>query len=98
MKWLMPIPLMALCVLVTGCGSTPDVVVTDRAGAPVAGASVEAVAHSINYTPITADEDGQVELPQRFLEVKWLNVSAPGFKKAHVDFTGGKPQTVVLDR
>lgn len=95
MKWLMPIPLM---VLLAGCGSSPDVVVVDRSGAPVAGAAVEAVSHTINYTPSNTDEDGEASLPQRAMEVKWLNVTAPGFKKAHVDYTGGKPQTVVLDR
>ena len=99
MKWMLPLSLMALCGLVAGCGSTPpDVLVVDRSGAPIAGATVEPIAPSINYNGNPTDENGELNLPARVQEVKWLNVSAPGFKKAHVDYTGAKPQRVVLER
>ncbi|WP_265594162.1 carboxypeptidase-like regulatory domain-containing protein [Haloferula sp. BvORR071] len=99
MKWMFPVSLMILCGLIAGCGSTPpDVLVVDRSGSPIAGAKVEPVAPSINYNANTTDKKGELNLPARVQEVKWLDVSAPGFKKAHVDYTGAKPQRVVLDR
>ncbi len=98
MKWFVPVLLVALSLLIYVCCSASDVVVTDRAGVPVAGAMVESVTLSASYRPTVTDKKGGADLPWAVQEVKWLNVSAPGFETAHVDYTGGRPQRVILDR
>ena len=98
MKWIMTVPLTALCLLLSGCGSRTDVVVTDHDGSPVAGAKVQPLAFSINYRPKITGKKGRVAVPWTTEKVKWLNVSAQGFKRSAVIFTGEKEQTVVLER
>lgn len=98
MKWLKPVPLMALCVVISGCGTRTDVVVTDHDGSPVAGAKVQPLAFSINYRPKITDKKGRVAVPWTTEKVKWLNVSAKGFRRSAVIYKGGKEQAVVLER
>jgi hypothetical protein len=98
MKWLMPIPLMLLCLSLSGCGSRTDVVVTDHDGSPVAGAKVQPLAFTINDRAKITGKKGRVAVPWTTEKVKWLNVSARGFKRSAVIFTGEKEQTVVLER
>jgi hypothetical protein len=98
MKRIVPLALLGSCLLLAGCGSRTDVVVTDHAGSPVAGAKVQPLAFSISDRAKITNKKGRVSVPWTTEKVKWLNVSARGFKRSAVIFTGGKEQTVVLQR
>jgi hypothetical protein len=94
-------PFSALLVglILTSCSRQPDVIVTDHAGLPVAGAKVEAVTASINYAPILTDDKGQATLPSTVQKVETLNVTAPGSgAKVQVPYKGAKPLRVTLAR
>ena len=98
MKGIVPLALTGICLLLAGCGSRTDIVVTDHDGSPVAGAKVQPLAFSISYRPKITNRKGRVAVPWTTEKVKWLNVSAQGFKRSAVVFTGEKEQTVVLAR
>lgn len=98
MKLILPVAPIGLCLLLSGCGSRTEVLVTDHGGSPVAGAKVQPLAFSINYRPKITNKKGRVAVPWTTGKVRWLNVSAQGFKRSAVVFTGEKEQTVVLER
>ncbi len=99
MKRIVSLALVGLCLLVCSCGPTTQVVVTDRAGAPVAGAKVRALSFALNKDrPKITDGKGRVSVPWTTEKVRWLNVSAQGFKRSVAIFKGEKEQTVVLNR
>ncbi|WP_367872292.1 hypothetical protein [Luteolibacter sp. Populi] len=88
------------CSLLASCNSGPDVVVTDRAGLPVAGAVIVPSSPSFNYPAVTTDGKGEANIPKKAVqEVKWLDVTVPGSEaKARVDYTNSKPVRVTLAR
>ena len=97
-SWFPFLPLVVGLVL-TSCGRQPDVIVTDRAGLPIAGAKVEPVSASINYEPVLTDDKGHASIPSTVQKVETLNVTAPGSgEKVRVPYKGGKPLRVVLPR
>lgn len=99
MKGIMPAALMGICILASSCGPTAEVVVTDRAGLPVAGARVRPLSFALNKDrPKITDGKGRVSVPWTVEKVRWLNVSAQGFKRSVVIYKGEKEQTVVLNR
>ena len=52
----------------------------DHSGKPVPGAKIEPVALSINYAPVTSDEEGQAVIAWQLQEVEWINVSKDGYQ------------------
>lgn len=91
---------LIVCLLATltiACRSTPDVIITDHRGAPLANATVEPVGQSVNYKTVTTDSKGEAVLSPGLQEVRWINVRKTGFTDQNsIDFTGPKPIRVIM--
>ena len=78
-----------------------DIVVVDKAGKPIKGASVEPVSLSINFGKLKTDKKGEVRLSRFYVqEIEWISVSYLGYKsKVSVQYRGEKkPVKVVLEK
>jgi hypothetical protein len=95
-KAVLSVSAVILCALSSACSRTPDVVVSDPAGVVIVGAKVEPLSPSLNHPAVTTNGKGEANIPRGIQDVKWLNVSAPGFTAVHVEYGNLKPQRVVL--
>lgn len=65
--------------MLSGC-MTQRVLVVDAANRPIAGAVVEPISLSINYTKVTTSANGKVALPRVLQKIEWVSVTKEGFK------------------
>ena len=82
------ISMSAFVAAASGCylsGPTLEVIVTDPAGAPIAGASVHPVSPSFTGPPKLTDASGIAVVPLKAIQdVQWVSVKAPGFDSKEV--------------
>ncbi|MCW1883704.1 carboxypeptidase-like regulatory domain-containing protein [Luteolibacter flavescens] len=84
-------------LLAVSCQSKPDVIVTDAAGVPIAGAAVEPVTASMNLPAVVTDAKGEVHIGGAAQPVQSINVSKTGFTGVNnIDYTTAKPIRVIL--
>jgi len=89
------VSLIAITALI-GCAELRTVRVVDPSGQPIAGAKVVAVSLSINSSPHVTDKNGETSLPDNIQEVKWMQVSMPGFQTLHTEKPSSWPSSVTL--
>jgi hypothetical protein len=68
---------LPIVLFLCGC-MTPDIVVVDDEGVPVAGASI--TYHSLSISgPTTTDRRGGASIPWALQEIKWISVAKQGY-------------------
>ena len=88
-------PLFLSLAIVAGCSSR-TVHVEDARGIPLAGATVSAVALSVEGLPTTTDARGDAELPVEVEGARWVRISKPGFKTVYILVPDAWPLEVTL--
>jgi hypothetical protein len=78
-----------------GCSSR-TVHVEDARGIPLAGATVSAVALSVEGLPKTTDARGDAALPADIEGARWVTISKPGFKTVYILVPDAWPLEVTL--
>jgi len=92
--------ILVVPLILASCGSPPDVIVVDDAGAPVAAAKVMPMAASVNYEQVLTDAKGQADIPDSSVQplqpVQQIAVEKAGYTRQFIDFNQPKPIRVVL--
>jgi hypothetical protein len=69
---------LPIVLLLCGC-MTPDIVVVDDEGVPVAGVSITYHSLSISGPATTTDRRGRASIPWALQEIKWISVAKQGY-------------------
>ena len=90
------IAVLFLSLTVVGGCSSRVVHVENARGVPLPGATVSAVALSIEGLPKTTGARGDADLPATIEEARWIKVEKPGFKTVYVLKPDAWPLRVTL--
>lgn len=73
--WTCAVGLLLLC----GCMGRPDIIVTDPAGRPIAGAVVTGISLSLDGQTASTDAKGHAAVPWALQETQWISVHKDGY-------------------
>src|SRR6267142_7015357 len=98
MKCLCPIrPLVltiTLALFLAGC-SSPDLIIVDTNGKPIAGAKIVGASLSIGGQSTISDKNGQAKIPSAVQETKWVSIYKDEFRAVeNIDVAQKKPIVV----
>lgn len=80
-----------------GCGQKKIVIVTDPSGKPVEGATVSAIALTMDDRPNMTDSKGQAILPENIqCPTMWIHVYKSGYERVLVNVPDNWPALIIL--
>jgi hypothetical protein len=93
------LPLLAIVVsgsVLAGC-SSPDLLIVDSSGKPIAGAKVVGASLSIGGQSTQSDDKGRANIPSAVQPTKWVSVYKEGFRPVeNIDIDQKKPIVVKM--
>jgi hypothetical protein len=85
-----------VAITIAGC-ARGQVQVVDLTGKPIQDAQVAPVSLSMNGKPMATDDSGEASVPLNIgQDIKWVDVSKPGFAPTQVQVPPQWPMKVVL--
>ena len=77
----------------------PDLMIQDRAGAPIEGAKIVGASMSMGGLTTYSDRKGHAPIPNSIQPTRWISVSKPGFREVgNIDVDKPKPIVITLEK